>query len=307
MTRLIDEFIKYLDVEKNSSENTLRAYRINLSEFFSFLRNDPERKVTLDDLKRVDNLTLRRFLTGLHKKNQKVSVSRKLSVIRSFYKFLIKRGKLDKNPAMEVTLPKLGKHLPAYLVVDEVFGFLDSIKGDDALSVRNRAIFELIYASGLRASEVLGLNVDSVDMASGIVRVLGKGRKEREIPFGGKSKAALEQYMIKRDELIPKDKQVRALFLSKSGKRYQARDLRSLVKKYRMMTGISKQFSPHSFRHSFATHLLGAGADLRTVQELLGHKSLSTTQKYTHISVEKLMEVYDKAHPMQVSKEKKNV
>lgn len=299
MARLIDDFIKYLEVEKNSSPNTIRAYRTNLNEYFAFLKGDSDGEITLSVLRGVDNLQLRKFLTRLHKRNAKVSISRKLSVIRSYYKFLIKRGKLDKNPAMDVTLPKLGKYLPPYLVVDEVFGFLDGIKGDDLLTLRNRAIFELIYASGLRASEALGLDIGDVDIASGIVRVLGKGRKQREVPFGGKSKAALVKYMAKREGLIPKGVQLHALFLSKSGKRYQTRSLRALVKKYRLMAGITKQFSPHSFRHSFATHLLGAGADLRTVQELLGHKSLSTTQKYTHISIEKLMEVYDRTHPKQ--------
>jgi integrase/recombinase XerC len=299
MTDLIDEFIKYLDVEKNCSFHTQKAYRIDLKEYFSFLKKEFGKEITVDELSRVDNLKLRKFLARLNKGGQKVTVSRKLSVIRAFYKYLIKSGKLIKNPAAEVSLPKLDKKIPSYLVVDEVFAFLDAIKGDDVLSLRNKAMFELIYASGLRSEEALGLNLDDIDLKSQIVRVMGKGGKERDIPFGGMTKATLGKYLTKRDSLIPKGVHEKALFLTKSGKRYDSRSLRRLVKKIQLSTGINKQFSPHSFRHSFATHLLGAGADLRTVQELLGHESLSTTQRYTHISVEKLMEVYDKAHPKQ--------
>jgi integrase/recombinase XerC len=305
MNSLLDDFIKYLAVEKNCSLNTQKAYLIDLAEFFSFLREEYKREVSLDELKKIDSIVLRKFLTRLYKKGKKVTVSRKLSVLRAFYKFLIKRGKLDKNPAAEVSLPKLEKHIPPYLVVDEVFAFLDSIKGDSALSLRDKAVFELIYASGLRASEVLGLNVDDMCTGSGVVRVLGKGGREREVPFGGKAESTLSKYIAIRDTLIPKGSDEKGLFVSKSGKRLLDRDLRRLVKKYRLLTGISKQFSPHSLRHSFATHLLGAGADLRTIQELLGHRSLSTTQKYTHISIDKLMEVYDKSHPKQ--KERKGV
>ncbi len=302
MAYLIDEFMEYLAIERNCSTNTLKAYSVDLEEFFAFLSNEFNKKIGIGELVKVDNLMLRKFLTVLYKKNKKVTVSRKLGAIRSFYKFLIKSGRAGKNSAKEVTMPKLEKYLPSYLVVDEMFAFLESIKGCDVLAVRNRAIFELVYASGLRAGEALGLDVEKVDLNNGLVRVLGKGNKERELPFGSKAKAALREYMRMRDQLLRKGSREKSLFLSKSGRRFEARDLRRLVKKYRYLSGINKQFSPHSLRHSFATHMLGAGADLRTVQELLGHKSLSTTQKYTHVSVEKLIEVYDRAHPKQKKK-----
>jgi integrase/recombinase XerC len=300
MSYLIDKFVKYLKFERNCSLNTQKAYLINLKEYCSFLQEEFKKEVSLDELSKVDHLKLRKYLTRLYKKNKKVTVARKLAVIRSFYKFLIKIGKLSKNPAEEISMPKLGKYLPSYLDVDEVFNLLDSIKGKSVLTLRDRAILELVYASGLRASEALNIDVDDVNMQKRVVRVLGKGSKQRELPFGGKAREALLDYMGSRHELLSKGAAESALFLSKSGKRYSSRDLRRLVKKYRLLSGISKQFSPHSLRHSFATHLLGSGADLRTVQQLLGHKSLSTTQKYTHISIDKLMEVYDNAHPMQI-------
>ncbi|MFC1855261.1 tyrosine recombinase XerC [Thermodesulfobacteriota bacterium] len=302
MTELINEFIDYLYLEKNRSPNTLKSYMTDLREYFSFLKDEFRKDVDIDVLNSVDNLKLRKYLARLSKKNSKVTISRKLSAVRSFYKYLLKRGKLERNPASEIVLPKKEKYLPAHLDVDEIFAFIDGIKGDDFLSLRNRALFELIYASGLRASEALGLNIQDIDLSSQIVRVLGKGNKQREIPFGGSAKASMVKYLNKREGQFPKNSNEKALFLSKSGKRYGSRDLRSLVKKYRLLTGIKKQFSPHSIRHSFATHMLGEGADLRTVQELLGHENLSTTQKYTHLSIEKLMEVYDKAHPKQREK-----
>lgn len=300
MIDLIEKFMEYLVLERNCSINTQKAYQIDLLEYFSFLRGEFKTDIGTYELGKVDSLNLRKYLTVLYKKNEKVTASRKLCAIRSFYKFMIKSGKLERNPAQEITLPKLEKKLPQYLVVDEVFDYLASIKGDDMLSIRNRALFELVYASGLRASEVVGLDLKSVDMTSCVVRALGKGNKERLIPFGSKAKIALNDYLKIRHQFIKKGAESEALFLSKSGKRFLTRDLGRLVKKYGLLSGVEKDFSPHAFRHSFATHLLGAGADLRTVQEFLGHESLSTTQKYTHISVEKIMEVYDRSHPKQI-------
>ncbi len=299
MTDFIEEFISYLNIEKNCSKETLKAYLTDLKEFCSFLKDEFGDEITIEELERIDNFMLRKYLALLYKKNKKVTVSRKLSAVRSFFKYLIKVGKLSKNPGEEISLPKLEKHLPSYLDVDETFAFLDDIKGDDILSVRNRALFELIYASGLRASEAIGLDLDDIDMQSGLLRALGKGNKERELPFGNKASIALSKYISRRGELLKKGATESALFLSKSGKRFQTRDLRRLIKKYGLHAGIIKDFSPHALRHSFATHLLGAGADFRSVQELLGHKNLSTTQKYLHVSVEKLMQVYDNAHPRQ--------
>ena len=217
MNDLIDKFVKYLKFERNYSSNTQKAYLIDLEEYRSFLHDEHKKEAGLDELENVDHLRLRKYLTRLYKKNTKSTVARKLAAVRSFYKFLMKIGKISKNPAGEISLPKQGKYLPSYLDVDEVFTLLDSIKGKDILTLRDRALLELVYASGLRASEALGLDVDDVNMQAMIIRVLGKGSKQRELPFGGKAKSALLDYMKRRHELLGKGVNESALFFSKSG------------------------------------------------------------------------------------------
>jgi integrase/recombinase XerC len=246
---------------------------------------------------------VREFLGALHKKNQKTTVARKLSAIRSFFRYLVKHGALRENPADSILTPKQNKTIPVYLPVDDMFRLLDSIKTDTLLGLRNRAIFETLYSSGVRVSEIAGMNVSDVDFGSGVIRVFGKGSKQRIVPVGRK---AIETIRAYRERLIT-EKEIHApnvrldedgpLFLNNNYGRLTARSIARILERTAIECGLSIPVSPHALRHSFATHLLDAGADLRVVQELLGHKSLSTTQKYTHVSIDRLMETYDKAHP----------
>jgi integrase/recombinase XerC len=234
----------------------------------------------------------------LHRQNKRTTIARKLSAVRSFFKFLVKQGVVEQNPAELILTPKQDKTIPAYLSVDEMFRLLDSIQTDTLLGLRNRAIFETLYSSGIRVSELAGLNFSDVDFSSQLVRVLGKGNKQRIIPIGQKALKAITAY---REQLVRQvDSKVLkegALFLNRYNRRLTARSVARILRKLVDAVGLLTPVSPHAIRHSFATHLLDSGADLRVVQELLGHKSLSTTQKYTHVSIDRLMETYDKAHP----------
>ena len=218
--------------------------------------------------------------------------------MRSFFQFLVKEGSLSSNPAKAVSTPRQDKHIPAFLSVDEVFRLLEAPQQNKTLNIRNRAILEMLYSCGIRVGELTGLNLDNLDLNSGIIKVQGKGRKERFVPIGNKAIAALKEYLIIREGLGKREGIDRkAIFLNIRGGRLTSRSVGRIIEKYLIPSGILRNITPHCLRHTFATHLLDAGADLRAIQELLGHASLSTTQKYTHISVDKLMEVYDKAHP----------
>ncbi len=296
-------FIDALPAEKGYSAHTCRAYSRDLEEFIRYLgdaapaRAGGERGGEPVALQRVTGVEIRGYLGWLHGKNQKSSISRKLSTLRSFFKFLIRKGVVDANPAEGILTPKRGKHLPEYLSVDSVFRLLDSIEPEGVLAARNRALFEMLYSCGIRVSELAGLNVYDVDPAAGTVRVFGKGAKERVVPVGGKALEAIASY---RDALRQAGVSVApggALFLNRDGQRLSARSIARILKRLAAACGILTPVSPHTLRHTFATHMLDSGADLRSVQELLGHKNLSTTQKYTHVSIERLMETYDKAHP----------
>jgi integrase/recombinase XerC len=300
---LIHQFIHYLSVEKNASPHTCRCYRKDLEGFENFLKNsrmylDPSGKVALG---KVDRIAIRKYLSFLHRKNKKSSIARKISTLRSFYKYLVREQRIPFNPAKIISTPKVEKTLPITLTVDEAFRLMESPKHhSDKSSVRSkerglrdRAILELLYSSGLRVSELVGLNSNQLDLDLGIVRVMGKGRKERIVPVGGKAGEALKAYMGERkieEGEVP-------LFINSWGGRLTTRSVGRLIKKYSRHSGIFRKVSPHSLRHTFATHLLDAGADIREIQEMLGHSSLSTTQRYTHVSIGKLMEVYDRAHP----------
>jgi len=299
----IHQFIHYLSVEKNASPHTCRCYRRDLEGFQDFLKSSgmllgPTGKV---EIERVDRIAIRKYLSFLHRKNRKSSIARKISTLRSFFKYLIREQVISSNPAKSVSTPKVEKTLPTSLTVDEAFRLMESPKsisgkssvGSKEKRLRDRAILELLYSSGLRVSELVGLNSSQLDLDLGIVRVMGKGRKERIVPVGAKANEALGAYLderggVKRDE---------AIFVNSLGGRLTARSVGRLMKRYTRQSGIFRKVSPHSLRHTFATHLLDAGADIREIQEMLGHSSLSTTQRYTHISTGKLMEVYDKAHP----------
>ncbi len=288
----IKKFLKYLEVERDVSVHTLRSYAKDLKDFAMYCPSDP------GDIEMVD---IRGFLSNqMIAGKAKSSVARGLATLRSFFKYLYEEGYVKINYAKLVPSPKVPKHLPSFLDVDDAFGLVKAPEGIGLLPVRDRAILELLYSSGLRVSEVVGLNTDDLNIREGLVKVRGKGKKERIVPVGGKAIDALKSYLIER-VLFKKRKAIAdsdsAIFLNKSGERLTDRQIRRIVVKYARLTGIDGQIGPHTLRHTFATHLLIGGADLRVIQELLGHSSLSTTQKYTHLDIGHLIDVYDKAHP----------
>jgi integrase/recombinase XerC len=305
VAELIEDFIAVLLAEKGYARNTARAYRNDLTEFFEFIaadgrdgRKSAETDLLAGPLPEVDPLTVRRYLGRLHRRNKKSTIGRKLSALRSFFRQLLKQGLIGANPTDMILTPKQDRPIPRYLVVDEIFRLLDSIQTDDLPGLRNRAIFETFYSCGLRVSEVAGLDVAAVDHAAGMVRVLGKGSKERIVPIGRKALAAIAAYRHRlASEAGPAAGANAALFLNKDNGRLSPRSIARILDKLVHQCSLLVPVSPHVLRHSFATHMLDAGADLRAVQELLGHKSLSTTQKYTHVSIDRLMATYDKAHP----------
>lgn len=289
----IGQFVRYLTTEKNASPHTCRAYQRDLEEFTAFLKGQ-QICVSLDgevNFGKVDRFALRRYLGFLHRKNRKSSVSRKVSTLRAFFRHLVKEQRVTTNPAKAVSRPKIEKTLPTALTVDEAFRLMESPESREHL--RDRAILELLYSCGLRVGELVSLDVDGLDQDLGIVKVMGKGRKERIVPVGAKAIEAVKAYLSQRKKVEGEE----PLFVNWRGGRLTARSVGRLVKKCSRDSGIIRTVSPHSLRHTFATHLLDAGADLREIQEMLGHASLSTTQRYTHLSLGKLMEVYDKAHP----------
>lgn len=301
MDDLIERYVQYLRYERNASSHTVRNYRSDLIQFRDFLaRGRPGARV---DVKRVDPLNIRGFLAHLFEKEEKkTSVARKLAAVRAFFKFLTRERVLKQNPALTVSTPKLAKTLPRILTEEEINGLLDRLaemakSGDPALA-RDRAILELLYASGLRVSELVGLDLSRVNFGDGMLLVRGKGRKERIVPFGSKAKQALNDYLPAREKLLKEKKATSpALFLNARGGRLTTRSVDRLVKKYVRAFAPDVRVSPHSLRHAFASHLLTEGADLRAIQEMLGHKSLATTQKYTQVSIKQLMDVYDRTHP----------
>jgi integrase/recombinase XerC len=290
----IRRFKDFLVSERNYSEHTVRAYLTDLSEFNGFLR----RKGVLNDgpdISCIDEVSIRAYVGWLYgKKSSKKSISRKLASIRTFFEFLMREGVIRKNSAKLVPTPKGEKKLPAFLTVDEAFKLIETAETKGVLGLRDRAILELLYSSGIRVSELVGINLSNLNLTGFLVKVLGKGNKERIIPLGYKAQEAIRQFMEIRHELNPKGD---FLFVNSRGGRLTARSVGRIVKKYSIISGIPKNVSPHVLRHTFATHLLGSGADLRAIQEMLGHSSLTTTQRYTHTSIEKIMEIYDKTHP----------
>lgn len=288
MQRYIDKFINYLKVERNASEHTITNYKTDFEMFRAFLGDR--------DIETVDHLALRRFLAEMRSKNySKRTVARHLASLRSLFRFLFREGLIKKNPITAISTPKLDKKLPVFLDTEKVKKLLECPSGEDVFGMRDRALMETLYSTGIRVSELVGLDADDVDFISGIVKVFGKGSKERIVPIGEPALNAIRKYMQKRGEEKVRDKD--AVFLNKSGRRLSDRSVRSVINKYIRTCSIVEKISPHSLRHSFATHLLDRGADLRSVQELLGHMNLSTTQIYTHVTMERLKSVYDKAHP----------
>jgi integrase/recombinase XerC len=286
MNNLVKKFIDHLSVERGVSDHTLRCYRFDLDEFFSITEKNP---------RKIDYLDIRAYLAALHSRDlKKSSISRKLSAVRSFYKFLHREGYVKNNPSRLVSTPKTEKKLPRFLTIDEVFSLMDMPKGDTFKPARDRAILELLYSSGLRVSELTSLDIGDLDLKESLVRVRGKGRKERIVPVGSKAMDAFRDYLPERMAIRKKSA---ALFLNNRGGRLTQRSVRRIVLHYSRLFNLKGGLSPHILRHTFATHLLHEGADLRSIQELLGHSSLSTTQKYTHVDISHLADVYDRAHP----------
>lgn len=294
----IGDFLDYLTYERNVSVNTVTAYRDDLESFVTFL-TDHYFSMARDqvDLGQVDHLTVRSYLAHLgRRKLARASIARQLSTLRSFFKFLVREGRVETNPARSVATPKKEHHLPQVMQTSEISLLIEQPDLDTPLGIRDLAWMELLYASGLRISELVGIDLDDIELRSRLVKVRGKGSKERIIPFGTKAEAAIREYFKVREKLV-RDPDEQALFVNYRGERITTRSIRRLFDDYVRDASLRAGISPHTMRHSFATHLLNAGADLRGIQELLGHASLSTTQKYTHLNDWQLIAVYKKAHP----------
>jgi integrase/recombinase XerC len=295
-----DAFERHLRVERNLSAHTVRAYLADLAQFRRYLEKaSPDRREG-DLLERADVLALRGYLADLYRRRlRKASIGRKLASLKTFYAFLLRRGRIRSNPAELLQAPKAEKHVPKVLSVDDMFALLADRFGTDPEGRRDRAILELFYGSGIRLGELAGLNVADVDLPGGLVKVRGKGARERLVPLGPPCREALERWIGARAALVREGRTEteEPLFLNHAGGRLSARSVARLLDTWVRKSGIGRKISPHALRHSFATHLLDAGADLRSIQEMLGHKSLSTTQKYTAVGIGRLLDVYDRAHP----------
>jgi integrase/recombinase XerC len=318
MKELIEKFIQYLRYERNVSPDTIREYRRDTTQFASFLAPPGTKAPALSE---IDHRVVREYVGWMYdRKLEKASVARRLASLRTFFKYCVREKYCTQNPARLVATPKLAKRVPQILTAEELNGFLDSLgeagtkdkarrqrkptaKSEEEARVilkRDRAILELLYASGLRVSELVGLDMGEIDQSGQMLRVLGKGRKQRVVPYGAKAQAALDAYWPVREQILARPMvkpAVEAVFLNILGGRLTDRSVHTLVRKYSRLANVNWDMHPHSLRHAFATHLLADGADLRAIQELLGHVSLSTTQRYTQASIRQLMEVYDKAHP----------
>lgn len=321
---IVQEFLNYLRFEKRFSEHTAKCYGADLAQFSEFLRSRgggggssgesaslvegsggagvaTERAVKVDELLvSVDVNDVRAYLAVLNERQySKATIARKLATLRSLYKFLVKRGKIGSNPVTVVRTPKQEKRLPRFLEYEEVKRLLETPPANNWLGARDRAIMETLYSTGIRVSELVGLNMDDVDFLGEVVHVRGKGKKERIAPIGSSALQVIQHYMEFRNKRAQSNSNFdsKVLFVNKHGRRLSTRSVRRKMDKYLKIAGLDPAISPHTLRHSFATHMLNNGADLRSVQELLGHQSLSTTQIYTHLSTKKLKEVYEGAHP----------
>ncbi len=304
----IEKFLDYLRFQRNASPHTLRNYTSDLQQFLSHLTHTPDgEKRHAPELGQIDNLTIREFLGALYqKRNTKASVARKLATLRSFMKFLSAQGAIQTNPAKIVASPKLESRLPDYVSIDAMTQLIEAPNADTDLGKRDRAILELLYGAGLRVSELVGLNLGDISIGEGLIKVVGKGRKERIVPFGKRAAEALESYLLVRTKRIrvrassqakTGAQEGEAVFLNFRGGRLTSRSVGNIVDRYVGQLAQRLKVHPHTLRHTFATHMLNAGADLRAIQELLGHESLSTTQKYTHVSAEQLVRIYQSCHP----------
>ena len=307
MEKAVQAFLRHLEVEKNSSVHTLRNYRSDLVQFIAYLvkhhRPHPPLEADEADWSQVDHHQIRAYLAELYRRGgKKSSIARKLATLRSLFRYLAREGKVEKNPAKMVATPKLGRTLPTVLTVDDAKMLVEAPKGSDPKTLRDRAILETFYSTGIRLSELVGLNREDLDLSSGLLKVRGKGKKERIVPIGSKAIEAIRSYLLHHSG--PPASRSRAddsvagpIFLNRLGHRLTTRAVAGIVNRYVAQAGLLSRVSPHTLRHSFATHLLDGGVDLRAIQEMLGHASLSTTQRYTHLSTDQLVKVYDQAHP----------
>lgn len=302
--KLLAQFFEHLRYERNVSEHTLRNYASDLGQFYDHLAPlDEKANARRDvDIKQIDHITIREWLSSLHTaQKKKTSVARKLAALRTFFQFLVREGVVENNPARMVATPRLEKKLPNHLSIEETIRFIETPDIETDLGKRDRAILEVLYGTGARVAELVKLDLNHIDFKNKMVRLSGKRRKERIVPFGDPALHALMLYLSVRNAFLQNaplaERDSNAVFLNYQGTRITTRSVGRMVDKYIIECAGIHNISPHSLRHSFATHLLDGGADLRDIQELLGHARLSTTQIYTHVSMEKLIEVYDKSHP----------
>ena len=300
MKEHINSYISFLKNEKNYSHNTIISYKNDLLQLLNYLKD--YKIIKKNNIQFIDRSIMRKYIVYLKKCDYSVrSICRKISTVRSFFKFLSREGIVDINPTINLITPKIKKKLPSFLYLEEINKLIETPTGHTISGIRDRAILELLYGTGMRVGELVNLNISDIDLYEKTVRVFGKGSKERILPLGNPSIKAVKKYLtvrnIFRKNISINKNDLDALFLNRFGGRLSARSIRRLIIKYMKIAGLNKKISPHVLRHSFATHLLGGGADLRSVQELLGHESLSTTQIYTHITKERLKVIYKKSHP----------
>ena len=294
--RAVERFLSYLADQRRTSRHTLAAYRSDLEQFAEYLTEDRQAEQPPPPA-RIDALAVRGFVARMSRSGlAKSSIARKLSAVRSFLRFVVREGEIEASPAEGIPTPRAPQYLPRDLTVDEVFNLLDNIDDDSLASLRDRAILEMLYATGLRVGELVGLALADLDLSAGMVRVLGKGGKQRLVPCGSKAVGAIRRWLDRSGKLRLRHRS-EALFLNLRGTRLTDRSVRRILNRRLLEAAIQARVSPHALRHSFASHMLGAGAYLRAIQELLGHSSLSTTQRYTRVSTDALMQVYDKTHP----------
>ena len=298
----IEKFIDYLQYQRSYSDHTLRNYRLDLTQFLDFLHEKQglKEKKTVE-ISGINYPVIREYLGNLFKDYKKTTIARKISALRSFFFFIERSGLGEGNPAADIAIPKQEKYIPTYLPIDDMFRLLEGPDKEKPLGLRDLAILEVLYSCGIRVAELVGLNSSDIDYGQRLIKVFGKGKKERIVPIGQQALKVVKAYLDATCFLREKKSDVglndEPLFINFRGGRLTGRSVHLIVKKYVRECGLLSEITPHSMRHTFATHLLDGGADLRSVQELLGHVSLSTTQKYTHVTLDKLMEVYDKAHP----------
>ena len=295
MKEALAEFLRHLALERNASVLTVKSYREDLTQAIEFFTSQPGAEAI--NAEQLTSRHLRAFTVWLHEQHYaKSTIARRLTALRSWFRFLCRQGTLAANPADGLRSPRQEKKLPTFLTEDALKQLLTAPGKADPLALRDQALLDALYSAGLRVSELTGLNLEDIDLGEGIATVRGKGKKERLAFFGRSAMAALKAWLAVRDEVLG-SKRTDAVFLNKNGTPLTVRSVGRLVHKYLAQAGLDNSASPHSLRHSFATHLLDAGADIRSVQELLGHRSLATTQVYTHVTTNRLKDSYDKAHP----------